>query len=85
MDFQKETSTVAEQAKVQLADMKSVNNMDIINWLNRASLEAKISEVENALDTYNRKISEANSAKNLLHVKQKELLELTQRFFPSAL
>ncbi len=85
MELQKETSQVAEQARVQLADMKAVNTMDIINWLNRAALEAKISEVETALEAYNRKLAEASNAKNVLHAKQKELIELTQRFFPSAL
>ncbi len=84
MSLQKQNCSLAEKARTCMADIKAVTRgeFDMIRWMNHVAFEAKITEVERALDVYNTRLQEADNARKVFESKQRELEELAQQFLP---
>ena len=80
MAFKKKTSSKVDEARKRLAGLISVDpELDLGKGLTIEVFKEKIQEVEQSLDNYNTKLSEADEAKNIFSSKEKELNSIARR------
>ena len=81
MGRRKRNSNVLEQAHARLNGLKGIDpQLDLGNGLNVAALETAVNKLQTKLDTYNRKLSEADEELIGVETIEDELKELNARF-----
>lgn len=80
MAFRKKNSATAEASRQRLTGLKTIDStLDFGNGQTIAAFEAKIVEMEAALEVYNAKLSEADHARNLFEAKEQAVLDFYKR------
>ncbi|WP_339133260.1 MAG: hypothetical protein WGN25_12290 [Candidatus Electrothrix sp. GW3-4] len=78
MAYQRKSSKVITDAQERSADLRAIDpNLDLGNDLTVATYEAKIAEVQAALDAYNGLLAKADAAGNIFRALEKELRDLS--------
>ena len=80
MAYQRKSSKVITDAQERSADLRAIDpNLDLGNDLTVAAYDAKIAEVQTALDAYNGLLAQADAAGNDFRTLEKELRDLSSR------
>jgi hypothetical protein len=81
----KNKSEVILQAQRRLAGMKSINeNLDLGNGCSAATVEAKLNETRNNLETYNKLLAQSAAAIDEFEKSEKELADLSKKILIGA-